>query len=104
MGVGEQRRLRRRAALPHPGPRPRRALLPPLLRLAAGPRLWRARVDHDRADGRRELDQPAILRLDRGKPRLGQRQQDATQRGRPTRRARGPGRRPARGSAVAVRA
>ena len=49
---------------------------------AARPLLERADADHDRADGRHELDQHAVPRLHGGQPPLRQRQQGAAQRGR----------------------
>ena len=49
------------------------------LQLAPGRRLRDARIDHDGADGRRLLDQPAILRLSRGQSGVRKRQQGAAQ-------------------------
>jgi hypothetical protein len=95
-------RGRSRAAATGPRPAPsgvwpaappssrRRATAPPGSTSAAAPSctpttgagrgLRRARADHDRADGRRELDQPAVLRLDGRQPGLRRGQQDPAQR------------------------
>ena len=102
VGAGRLRGVRRGSAPPHGGQGPRWSRLPPLVRLAPGRRVLRARAGDDRADGRRKLDKPAVLRVDGRQPRLRLRKQGAPQRGRHDRCARGQRRGPPRRVALAV--